>query len=123
MNTKVTPARVSAQTRMAPNATQRLFATTHLFRLMRKTFTAQACRRWHVFRAKCLQIARDTFRTDDVKGLLAELRTNPEYTFNSEQHMLDYISAAVARGEAAVGDWFSARAGCRDDYHCCATVR
>ena len=56
--------------------------------------------------SEMLQIARDTFGTDDVKGLLAELRSNPEYTFNDEQHMLDYITAAVARGEAAVGDWF-----------------
>jgi uncharacterized protein (DUF885 family) len=57
--------------------------------------------------SEMLQIARDTFDTDDVKGLLAELRTNPDYTFNDEQHMLDYIAVAVARGKAAVGDWFA----------------
>lgn len=56
--------------------------------------------------SEMLQIARETFGTDNVKELLAELRTNPEYTFNDEQHMLDYIAAAVARGEAAVGNWF-----------------
>ncbi len=53
-----------------------------------------------------LQIAKDSFGTDDVKSLLKELRTNPKYTFNSEQDMLDYVTAAVERGKAAVGDWF-----------------
>jgi uncharacterized protein (DUF885 family) len=53
-----------------------------------------------------LQIAKASFDTGDVKGLLAELRTNPDYTFGSEQEMLDYISAAVQRGKDAVPDWF-----------------
>jgi uncharacterized protein (DUF885 family) len=56
--------------------------------------------------SEMLQIAQDSFGTDDVKGLLAELRTNPEYTFSSEQEMLDYIGAAVQRGKEAVPDWF-----------------
>lgn len=56
--------------------------------------------------SEMLQIARDTFDTDDLPALLSEMRTNPEYTFNSEQHQLDYIAAAVARGKEAVGDWF-----------------
>lgn len=56
--------------------------------------------------SEMLQIARDSFGTDDVKALLEELRTNPRYTFSSEQDMLDYITAAVARAKAAVGDWF-----------------
>ena len=53
-----------------------------------------------------LQIAKESFGTDDVKGLLAELRTNPEFTFASEQELLDYIKAAVQRGKDAVPDWF-----------------
>lgn len=57
--------------------------------------------------SEMLQIAREHFGTDDVKALLAELRSNPEYTFDDEQQMLDYIAAAVARGKAAVGDWFA----------------
>jgi uncharacterized protein (DUF885 family) len=57
--------------------------------------------------SEMLEIARESFGTDDVKGLLEELRTNPEYTFRDEQHMLDYIAAAVARGKAAVADWFA----------------
>lgn len=56
--------------------------------------------------SEMLQIAKDAFATDDVKGLLTELRTNPEYTFKDEQDQVDYITAAVARGKAAVGDWF-----------------
>jgi uncharacterized protein (DUF885 family) len=56
--------------------------------------------------SEMLQIAQDSFGTDDVKSLLAELRTNPEYTFGSEQEMLDYIGAAVQRGKEAVPDWF-----------------
>ena len=53
-----------------------------------------------------LDITRDSFGTDDLKGLLVELRTNPEYTFASEADMLEYISAAVERGRKAVPDWF-----------------
>lgn len=53
-----------------------------------------------------LEIAQRSFATDDVKALLSELRSNPDYTFRDEQDMLDYITAAVARGKAAVGDWF-----------------
>ena len=56
--------------------------------------------------SEMLQIAQDSFGTDDVKGLLTELRTNPEYTFGSEQELLDYINAAVQRGKDAVPDWF-----------------
>jgi uncharacterized protein (DUF885 family) len=57
--------------------------------------------------SEMLEIARETFGTNDIKGLLQELRTNPEYTFNDEQHMLDYVTAAAARGEAAMDDWFA----------------
>lgn len=56
--------------------------------------------------SEMLQIAQDSFGTDDVKSLLAELRTNPDYTFRSEQEMLDYIGAAVQRGKDAVPEWF-----------------
>lgn len=56
--------------------------------------------------SEMLQIAKESFGTEDVKSLLAELRTNPEYTFGSEQELLDYINAAVQRGKDAVPDWF-----------------
>ncbi|MDA0705046.1 MAG: DUF885 domain-containing protein [Proteobacteria bacterium] len=53
-----------------------------------------------------LDIAKTSFGIDDVPALLEELRTNPQYTFSDEQAMLDYVNAAIARGKAAVGDWF-----------------
>jgi len=56
--------------------------------------------------SEMLQIAQDSFGTDDVKSLLVELRTNPDYTFGSEQEMLDYVGAAVQRGKEAVPGWF-----------------
>ncbi len=56
--------------------------------------------------SEMLRIAQESFGTDDVKSLLAELRTNPQYTFRDEQEMLDYVTAAIGRGRAAVPDWF-----------------
>lgn len=56
--------------------------------------------------SEMLRIAQESFGTDDVKSLLAELRSNPQYTFRDEQEMLDYVNAAIGRGKAAVPDWF-----------------
>ena len=56
--------------------------------------------------AEMLGIAVDTFGTDNLLALFDELRSNPEYTFASEQEMLDYVQAAVDRGKAAMPDWF-----------------
>ena len=53
-----------------------------------------------------LDIAKQHFGTDDLKALFEELRSNPEYTFASEQQMLDYVQAAVDRGRDAMPDWF-----------------
>lgn len=53
-----------------------------------------------------LEIARQSFGTDDVKGLLAQLRTDPQFTFASEADVLAYAQAAVNRGAVAVHDWF-----------------
>lgn len=53
-----------------------------------------------------LRIARDSFGTDDVKGLLEQLRTDPRYTFTSEADVVAYAQAAVDRGAVAVHDWF-----------------
>ncbi len=52
------------------------------------------------------RIARESFGTDDLKGLLESLRTDPQYTFETEEAVLEYVRAAVARGEAEVGKWF-----------------
>jgi len=56
--------------------------------------------------SEMLEIARRSFGTDDVAGLLQRLRTDPQYTFRTEEEVLDYARAAVARGKEAVGDWF-----------------
>jgi len=53
-----------------------------------------------------LEIAQRSFGTTDVKALLQRLRTDPQYTFSSEEEVLAYARAAVERAEAAVGDWF-----------------
>lgn len=57
-------------------------------------------------RIAMLEIARRSFDTDDVPGLLQRLRTDPRYTFRSEDDVLAYARAAVERAEQAVGDWF-----------------
>ena len=57
-------------------------------------------------RAEMLAIAEEHFETSDLSALFDELRTNPEYTFDSEQDMLDYVNAAVARAETAMNNWF-----------------
>jgi len=57
--------------------------------------------------SEMLAIAKESFGTDDLRSLLQELRTNPEYTFASESAMLDYVNAAVARAEVAMSDWFT----------------
>jgi len=57
-------------------------------------------------RTEMLTIARESFGTDDLGALFEELRTNPEYTFESEQEQLDYINAAVDRGRLAMPEWF-----------------
>ncbi len=53
-----------------------------------------------------LTIAKNHFDTEDLSGLFEQLRTDPRYTFESEEHMLDYIKAAVERGRDAVPNWF-----------------
>ncbi|MFQ5547788.1 MAG: DUF885 family protein, partial [Woeseia sp.] len=56
--------------------------------------------------AEMHRIARDSFGTEDLKGLLQTLRTDPQYTFESEEAVLRYARAAVKRGKAEVGNWF-----------------
>ncbi len=56
--------------------------------------------------SEMLEIAKTSFGTENVGGLLQELRTNPDYTFESEDAILEYVSAAVERARVAVPDWF-----------------
>ena len=53
-----------------------------------------------------LTIATNHVGTEDRPGLFEELRTDPRYTFDSEEHMRQYIRAAVERGRDAVPKWF-----------------
>lgn len=53
-----------------------------------------------------LTIAKNHFDTDDLQGLFERLRTDPQFTFDSEEQMLEYINAAVARGRDEVPKWF-----------------
>ncbi|HUR20367.1 MAG TPA: DUF885 domain-containing protein [Vicinamibacterales bacterium] len=52
------------------------------------------------------QIAREYFKTSDVKGLLNRLRTDRQYTFKTEADVLAYARAAVDRAAVRVHDWF-----------------
>ncbi len=52
------------------------------------------------------EIARRSFDTDDLPALLMRVSTEPRYTFRSEQEILDFVNAAIARAEAATPAWF-----------------
>jgi uncharacterized protein (DUF885 family) len=52
-----------------------------------------------------LSIAKESFGTDDLSTLFEELRSNTDYTFESEAAMLDYVNAAVDRSRVAIRDW------------------
>ena len=56
--------------------------------------------------AEMKEIAKRSFATDDLPALLAKLRSDPAYGFESEKQILDFIHAAIARAEAAVPGWF-----------------
>jgi uncharacterized protein (DUF885 family) len=51
-------------------------------------------------------IARESFKTDDVKTLLERFRSDGQYSFKSEDEVLAYARAAVARAETAMPAWF-----------------
>ena len=51
-------------------------------------------------------IARESFDTDDVPGLLARLKSDPRYTFRSRQAVIDTANAAMARAKAELPKWF-----------------
>ncbi|HET7583711.1 MAG TPA: DUF885 domain-containing protein [Gemmatimonadaceae bacterium] len=51
-------------------------------------------------------IAERSFGTSDVGELLAALRTDPRYTFQSRDEIVAYASAALARARAAAPQWF-----------------
>jgi uncharacterized protein (DUF885 family) len=52
------------------------------------------------------EIAERSFGTSDVRGLLERLRTEPRYTFDSREEMIEIARSAVARAGDAVPGWF-----------------
>ena len=56
--------------------------------------------------AEMKRIAQRSFRTDDVPGLLKQLREDRKYTFGSRDEMLAYARDAVARAKVAMPRWF-----------------
>jgi uncharacterized protein (DUF885 family) len=51
-------------------------------------------------------IAGRSFETSDLRALLQRLRSDPAYTFRSEDEVMSYTRAAVARARAALPRWF-----------------
>ncbi len=56
--------------------------------------------------AEIREIGRRSFGVEDPRELFALVRTDPAYTFRTEEEILDYARAAVERGRLAVPDWF-----------------
>lgn len=52
------------------------------------------------------EIGRRSFGTEDVAELLATVRTDPQYTFETPQEIIDYAQTATDRAKAAVSEWF-----------------
>ena len=64
------------------------------FQWMPKTFTGRACQRWRASKAKCCRSPETRSAPTTLRPCLAELRTNPQYTFQDEQDMLDYVNGS-----------------------------
>jgi len=63
-------------------------------------------RQMEKIQAEMLEIAKRSFDTDDVPALLQRLRTDPRYTFKSEEEILDVVHAAIDRARAALPQAF-----------------
>jgi uncharacterized protein (DUF885 family) len=51
-------------------------------------------------------ISARSFGGESLATLLPKLRTDPRYTFKTSQEIIDTSAAVVARGKAAMGQWF-----------------
>lgn len=63
-------------------------------------------RQMAVIREEMRTIAARSFGGESLATLLPRLRTDPRYTFRSSQEIIDTSAAVVARGKAAMGQWF-----------------
>jgi uncharacterized protein (DUF885 family) len=52
------------------------------------------------------EIARRSFATDDVPGLLQRFRTDPRYTFRTRAEMVAYARGALDRAKREMPKWF-----------------
>lgn len=59
-----------------------------------------------LIQAEMRTIAQRSFGTSDVPALLQQFKTDPRYTFQTRQQIVDYAAAAIQRGKAEMGDWF-----------------
>ncbi len=56
--------------------------------------------------AEMLPIARRSFGTSDLPGLMERLRSDSQYTFRSREEIIRTAQRAVARAKAAMPKWF-----------------
>lgn len=71
-----------------------------------KTIHETGLREMAVIEQQMVQIARDDFKSADVKTLLEQFRSEPRYAFRSEDEVLGFARAAVNRAELASHEWF-----------------
>jgi len=57
-------------------------------------------------RTEMRTIAARSFAGESLTTLLPRLRTDPRYTFRTSQEIIDTSAAIIARGKAAMGQWF-----------------
>ena len=63
-------------------------------------------RQMAVIQEEMRTIAARSFGGESLATLLPRLRTDPRYTFSTSQEIIDTSAAVVARGKAAMGQWF-----------------
>lgn len=63
-------------------------------------------RQMAVIQEEMRTIAARSFGGESLATLLPRLRTDPRYTFRTSQEIIDTSAAVVARGKAAMGQWF-----------------
>lgn len=67
---------------------------------------AMGLRQMEQIRDEMRTIAARSFAGESLATLLPRLRTDPRYTFRTSQEIIDTSAAIIARGKAAMGQWF-----------------
>ena len=63
-------------------------------------------RQMAVIEAEMRVISARSFGGESLATLLPKLRTDPRFTFKTQQEIIDTSAAVIARGKAAMGQWF-----------------